>query len=202
MRLRWAGLLLFMVALGAVSGCGTLSALTEIEDALEEDGFFDVSLNLDVVNGVDTAEVTATSHRTLDDVEAIERAAEIVWREFDRRVDAVEVDVGAAADAFGRDELERRFGPRPAGLDDESLGDDVRRIGIGVVIALAVGGLLCAGLVILIVVLLVRSRRKRGPPPYPPGYGPPPHGAPAPVPPGYGQPHPQSYGQPPPPPGR
>ncbi len=184
-RLRRAALLL-AVGLGLIllSGCGTLSALTEVEDALEDDGFFDVNLNLDVVNGVDTAEVTATSHRTLDDVDAVDRAAEIVWLEFDRQVDAVEVDVGAAADAFSRADLERRFGPRPAGLDDESLGDDLRRIGLWVVVALAAGALLCAGLVILVVVLLVRSRRRRGPPPAQP------------------QPYPQGYGQPPPPPGR
>lgn len=174
------GLLLAMVAVVATS-CGVISAITDTQSALEDEGFDNVSVSFQDTNGRTTVEVDADQPSDTDSTsDAQKQAAEVVWTEFPRRLDSVDVTIDGDGERFSRSELEDMFGDRPDGLDDKDITDDARNIGIGVVIALGVGALLCIGLIVLIIVLVSRSRKKKraqqqqfGPPQ---GYGGPPPG--------------------------
>ncbi len=170
-------------------GCGTISAFVDLQSALQEAGFTDITVNIDQASGPETLLVAADAPSTMSPEEADERAARIAWTQFPRRFERLRLQLDGRDQTSTRAELERRFGPRPADLDDEELGDDVRRMGVGVLVGLAIGGVLCVGLVILVVVLVVRSQRRSrsAPPPWAPSYG----AGPPPAP-GYGPPPPPS----------
>ncbi|MBA3302664.1 MAG: hypothetical protein H0U26_02185 [Acidimicrobiia bacterium] len=188
------------VALAAlvVAACGTIGAFLDLQEALEGEGFSDVSVNLGSGDGL---AISGRAPSSLDRTEAENRAAEIAWTEFPRRFDTLTVELNGGSRAFDRQELEAQFGPRPAGLDDKELEDDVRNISVGLIIALVAGAVLCLGLIILVVVLVRRSGRKKrerfaaaypgygqagGYPPPGGGYGGPPPAAPPQQPPGWG----------------
>ncbi len=184
------------VAALLVAGCGTVRAFLDLQEALEEEGFTDVNVNVGVGDGL---LIEGRAPSDLDRREAEERAAEIAWTEFPRRLDSLTVELDGGSRVFSRGELEEQFGPRPSGLDDKDLEDDVRDFGVGLVIALVAGAVLCVGLIILAVVLVRRSGRKkreRFAAAYP-GYGPP-GGYPAPPGEGYGAPPPPAPPQQPP----
>jgi hypothetical protein len=182
------------------SGCGTISAFVDLQDELNNAGFSNVSVNVDSGTGGDTLKIDATRPPGTTLEEARTRAAQIAWETFPRRFNRLLLDIDGQTVSLSRDELQQQFGPRPARLDRKALEDDVRNLGIGVLIALAVGFVLCVGLIILIIVLVRRSGKKKraqqqqqwGPGGYgpPPGYGQPPYPGPAPG--QYGQP---PYGQ-------
>ncbi|MBI2710672.1 MAG: hypothetical protein HYX34_13425 [Actinobacteria bacterium] len=195
-------LLLLAAALvaAALTGCGAVQALTDLQSSLEGDGFTNVKVGVD---GSDTVTV-AVDPLAGDAAGSQTTAARVVWTTFPRRFGLLRVTVRAQSSrTYTRADLEQQFGPRPARLDDKRLGDELRRIAAGALIGLAVGAVLLIGLIILIVVLVRRSgKRKRlarahaagygygygyGQPGYgpPPGYGGP--AAPGP-PPGYGGP--------------
>jgi len=187
------------VAALLVAGCGTISAFVDLQDSLEAEGFSDVNVNLGSGDGL---LIEGRAPSGLARAEAEDRAAEIAWTEFPRRFDTLTVELNGGSRAFDRNELETQFGPRPSGLDDKQLEDDVRNIGVGVIIALVAGAVLCLGLIILVIVLVRRSGRKKRerfaaaypgyaqPGAYPPppggGYGAPPPPAPPQQPPGWG----------------
>lgn len=176
-------LLIPLVAVLAwLAGCGTVSAINDTEKALTDDGFRDVTISFAPTDiEIDRFQMSASRHQDLRGIEAVERAEEIVWNEFPRRFDRLEVRVGTESGAADRAELEARFGPRDPELDDKSIGDDVeegfRLFGIGAAIVAGLGVLSCIGVIVLIVVLVTRSSRKRReqwvwyPPPPPGGYG-------------------------------
>jgi hypothetical protein len=189
---RFAGVVLAGLLLLLVTSCGTISAFVDLSSDLSDAGFSDVNVNVDSNSGGDVLRIDATAPPGDTTEEARRKAAEIAWKTFPRRFESLQLDIGGTV-VLDRSQLEAEFGPRPAGLDDKALEDDVRNIGIGVLIALGIGFFLCVGLIILIIVLVRRSGKKKraqqqqqwgGP-----GYGQPPYGQP-----GYAQP--PQYGQP------
>ncbi len=204
------------VALVALASCGAIRAQVDLSSRLRRAGFDNVKVRTDETNGFST--VTVEAKRSGSSSDAQNEAAQVVWTKFPRRVDAVVVNIDGNEQRYTRSEMTNRFGPRPARLDDKSIADDVRSIGIGVIIALAIGGLVCVGLIVLIVLLVRNSRRKRraagpmypgypggpgyaggpGSPDPPPGYQPPGYQPPGYQPPGY---QPPGYPPPTPPPG-
>jgi hypothetical protein len=183
------------------SACGTISAFVDLDRELKDQGFRNVSVNVDSASGGDTLRVEADPPPGDTIEEATREAARITWTTFPRRFESLELHIGGVIQRLDRTQLTQMFGPRPAHLDDKALGDDIRRLGVGLLIALAAGFVLCVGLIVLIVVLVRRSskRKRMQQPPWGggPGYGypPPPYGQPPQ--PGYGQQWPPQQ-QPPP----
>jgi hypothetical protein len=178
------------------SSCGTISAFVDLDRELKDQGFRDVSVNVDTASGGDTLRIEADPPPGDTIEEATREAAHTAWTTFPRRFESLELRIGGVIQRLDRTQLTQMFGPRPAHLDDKALGDDIRRLGVGLLIALAAGFVLCVGLIVLIVVLVRRSskRKRMQQPPWGggPGYGypPPPYGQPP-----YGQQPP--YGAPP-----
>ena len=93
--------------------------------------------------------------------EAQRKAAEIAWTTFPRRFELLRLDIGGRPSSRTARSSSRSSGHATRGLDDKALEDDIRNLGIGVLIALAVGFVLCVGLIILIIVLVRRSGKKK-----------------------------------------
>ena len=176
------------------SGCGTVRAFVDLDKELKDQGFRHVSVNVDSSSGGDTLRIDADPPPGESVQAAAREAARVVWTMFPRRFESLLLHIGGVSVRFDRTQLTQMFGPRPAGLDDKALGDDIRRLGVGFLIALAAGLVLCVGLIVVVVLLVRRSsKRKRAQQPpwgggpgygYPqPPYGAPPYGAPPP----YGQ---------------
>jgi hypothetical protein len=154
-----------VVAVALLAGCdlatGTVRTATELRDA----GIRNPDLQYD--NGVARVEFDPAG----GPVEALRegnRAAEVIWRNLPFRVDRITVtargqDSLFAQRTYARADLEARFGPRPAGLD-QSPGDIARRV----LLWASIAGLLLLLVVVLIIVLVVRAVRRR-PPPQPAG---------------------------------
>jgi len=183
-----------VAAVALLAGCdlatGTVRTATELRDA----GIRNPDLQYD--NGVARVEFDPAG----GPAEALRegnRAAEVIWRNLPFRVDRITVtargqDSLFAQRTYARADLEARFGPRPAGLD-QSPGDIARRV----LLWASIAGLLLLLLVVLIIVLVVRAVRRR-PPPQPAGAWQQPPPAQPWGQPGYGQQPsaPPSWGQP------
>jgi len=144
------------------AGCGTISVFVDLQGDLEEAGFRSVAVNVDTGDKAgESLRIGADPPPGVEIQDAQDRGAEITWKTFSRRFDRVSVSISGTSRTYGRSELTEQFGPRPDGLDDTDLGDDVRRIGVGVVIALAVGAILCVGLIVTVVLLVRRFRKKK-----------------------------------------
>jgi hypothetical protein len=185
-------LVVVVAAVALLAGCdlatGTVRTATELRDA----GLRNPDLQYD--NGVARVEFDPAA-RPVEGLREQDRAAEVIWRNLPFRVDRITVtsrdqDSLFAQRTYPRAELEARFGPRPAGLD-QSPGDIARRV----LLWASIAGLLLLLIVVLIIVLVVRAVRRR-PPPRPAGAWQQPPAQPWGQP-GYGQP-PPGYGQPPP----
>jgi hypothetical protein len=212
---RFATVVLAAMILVFAAGCGTIGAFVDLQENLQDAGFSDVNVNVDSDSGGDVLRIEATGPPGDTPAEAQQKAAEIAWTTFPRRFELLRLDIGGQSVTLNRAQLEQEFGARDPDLDDKELEDDVRNLGIGLLIALAVGFVLCVGLIILIIVLVRRSGKKKraqqqqqwggpggpgyGQPQYPQLYGQPPQPQPPPQqqPPGWGPPPGQ---QPPPPP--
>jgi hypothetical protein len=154
-----------VAAVALLAGCdlatGTVRTATELGDA----GIRNPNLQYD--NGVARVEFDPAPG-SVEGLREQERAAEVVWRNLPFRVDRITVasrdqDSLFAQRTYPRAELEARFGPRPAGLD-QSPGDIARRV----LLWAGIAGLLLLLIVVLIIVLVVRAVRRR-PPPQPAG---------------------------------
>lgn len=178
-----------LVVLGACSTIGSLSGL--IED-LQDEGFTDVSANVDT-SDTSVLVVSADPPGATDVEEAQDQAAEIVWTRFPRRFEGLRVSIDGDRQEWTYAELEEELGARPAGLDDADLQGDFDRLAVYVVVGALVTGGVGLAAVGLIVLVVVRNRRKAPPPtriqPWmppgvPTGPTPPPRGwTPAPTPP-------------------
>ncbi len=185
------------VLLGAVAAlllaasCGTIRTLVDLDNDLKAAGFSDLHVNTNESNGFSTVTVRASSGPSPS------RAAEVVWKKFPRRVDSVVVELNSQSTFFSRSEMRDRFGPRPAGYDDKTIGSDVRSGVVTFLLVLFAVFVVGGGIIAFIVLKVHSNKRKRriaaGGYPNPPQWGPPP-GA-------WGQPpQPGPWGQPQPPP--
>lgn len=157
-RRAGAVIVLAAVVLLAVSGCGTIRAFTDLQGELDKAGFEDI---LVTVGGDPVALVVKVSSPDERGVETAQgQVARIAWTTFPRKFEEIKITVDGNDTTFTRAELRTRFGPRPSGLDDDQIEDDITRVGVGGLIALLVGAVLCAGLAVLIGVLLWRRRSR------------------------------------------
>jgi hypothetical protein len=174
--LALAGLLL-------LAGCTTVRGLIDTEDALRRAGYTDVDVGFDSANGFDQVKATVRPPSTEGGADGqAEGAAQVVWTTFPLRFDLVRVALlgefegSTSAFTYTYGEMAEMFGPRPPGLDDKELGDEVVKAGVGIAVVLVVGGLVFLAAVVLAIVLGVRASRRRTsvtPPPWPPVIGPP-----------------------------
>jgi hypothetical protein len=177
----------FTIGLGLVVGgllllaaCTTIRGLIDTEEALQQAGFTDVEVDFSSDNGFDQVEIAVRPESTELVPEAeTEEAARVVWTNFPLRFDLLRIElVGAtfdgetpAATTYTYSEMAEIFGARPPGLDEKELSDDVVKAGVGVLVVLAVGGLLFTTAVVLAIIFGVRASRRRKsavPPPWPP----------------------------------
>ncbi len=202
-RGRAAGVLVaVLAALVLATSCSTIRILIDLDSDLKDAGYSDVHVHTNETNGYSVVRIEASGGPKP------ERAAEVVWKQFPRRVDQVVVTTNSQQQSFTRSEMRQRFGPRPSGYDDKSIDSDLRS---GVITALLIAGgvvVVVGGLILFIVLKVSSNKRKRriaaGGYPNPPRWNQPP-GAPqwgqAPQP--WGQQQPQWGQQPaPPPPGQ
>ncbi|HYI60414.1 MAG TPA: hypothetical protein VEW93_01265 [Acidimicrobiales bacterium] len=173
-----------LVALGLVllGACSTIRVFTDFGAVLRDAGFGDVTVTIDS-RGPSTLVVTASAPGGDTLTEAHDLAAELAWQRFPRRFEELRVTLDGERREHTRAQLEEAYGPRPAGLDETDLGDEVTRFGVTALVSVMVVGLVVMAGVAVAVVLVIRARRRRRPaqgdrpvdppPPWPPpGPGP------------------------------
>ncbi len=165
-------LCLIAVAAVLLSGCETATGYIGTLLELDQAGIDNPSIS----NSGD--QVILAYDSTVSQSELVEeenRAAEVIWRHLPLRFSTLEVDprrdLGVPR-VYSREELEGRFGPRPARLD-KGQGDierDLRNTWRNVLRALVVAVVALLVLVALVIVLVVRAVRKRPPAAPPAGW--------------------------------
>jgi len=165
----WAGVFLVLTVVLA-GACNTTKGLFDADLALRRDGFSGVTVSFRSTDGQERVIVRASSgpvEKGNVDVEA----ARVIWTTFPFRFDQIEVKVGGTPTrVFFPVDLQRQFGPRPAGYDDHTIKSDVVHSARTIGLVVGVLGLIVVAGVVLTIVLVVRHRRKRPPQPW---YGPP-----------------------------
>lgn len=152
------GLVAALAVIFCLAGCGAVSALLDTQRALRDAGYSG-GLNVNDTNGFSTATADVTSTKESADPDEV---ATIVWRTYPRRIDSIDVILNGDPSApYARSAMLELAGPRPAGYDDKTFGDDAKGVVIGAVIGIGVGFVALLAIVVLIVVLVVRNRRKR-----------------------------------------
>ncbi len=204
------GVAVLVVALGLLlASCSSFGGAVDTEDALADAGFSDTSVDFSTSDGFDELDVTVDPGFLEGDGDSLaELVAGVVWTNFPLQFDDLRIvltgDFGDYETYYTYDELYELFGPRPAGFDERSIGDDFARSGLIVAVVVGVGLLVFVAVAVLAVILIVRARKRRGdtqPPSWPPRSGasqwppgPPPQQVPY-------QPQPHPYRPPPPPAG-
>jgi len=179
-RPRGKGLAAIAALALVLAGCGLVKGTISTVRALQSAGFSSARIK---TGDQDVFEVKVRKD-TEDLPAAATEAAGVVWRKLPLRIERLEVTCengfgGKGTFAADRAQLEERFGTRDPDLDRGFQTGDARTIAI-VLGVLVVAGLLVLGGIVVLVVVLVRRNRQRnpppGPPPFsqapPPGYGP------------------------------
>ncbi len=162
-RRRGAALLVVVAALVAVlAACGTVQAFSDLDGALEDAGFSKVGVNVAAGDPV-TLTVSADSPAGTSTEEAQDQAAEVVWTTFPRSFDDVRITIDGESRTLTSEELQERFGDRPAGLVEGDLSDDVSRLSIGLVVGVLLAGVVVVGTGGVVALLVVRHRRRTAP---------------------------------------
>lgn len=177
---RPARIVLLLIALGVLTvlpgGCSQLKAAQQTGQALARAGYKQagVNINTNVLNGQSSQTVVQVHYasRASDDAALgaeQDKAAQIVWENAPVRLSAVMVTaithqvgvpgVGGAQTsrgrAYSREELASKYGPRPAGLDNQSAS------GVPPVVANLLAVLVLVGVVAVVVFLVVLAFRRR-----------------------------------------
>lgn len=191
--MRRRSYVLVALLLALLAGCG-FKDIVDLQDELQDAGYDVQRVFVSTSNGLDVVEVTWDSKATTQQGVRDEGTgiARIVWERARFRVDGVSlVATGIDVPGMGRYEqgridragLERDFGPRRPGLDDQSV---FRKLIVFAVVAVLLG----IASIVLIVVLVKRTKRRNqgppgawGPPPPPGAWGRPPAAPPPPAPP-------------------
>jgi hypothetical protein len=165
----WAAVLV-VVAVVLAGACNTTKGLFNADLALRRDGFGGVNVSFRSTNGEERVLVRASSGPVeKGDVDL--EAARVIWTTFPFRFDQIEVKVGSSpVRVFFPVDLERQFGPRPAGYDDHTIKYDVVHSARTIGLIVGIAGLIVVAGVVLTIVVVVRHRRMRPPQPW---YGPP-----------------------------
>ena len=153
-------LLLIVLAAVGLSSCAAVQGVVDTRSALERAGYERPEVRLKTAGDYDFV----TVEYDVGDANQVD-AARIVWQALPLRFDYVTVE----GVRFTRQDLEQRYGPRPAGLDDRTISDELARAGHQVVVAAVAGalGLVVAAGVIGFVAWTVRRRRAQA---FPPGW--------------------------------
>jgi len=142
------------------TGCGTVQAFADLTEALQDEGFSQVQVN---VAGGDPVSLTVRADAPPGDStdDGHRTAAELVWDRFPRRFEQARFTIDGDRRVVTRAQLQDRFGDRPGRLDEQGdLADDINRIGFGLVLSLLLGGVLLVAVVAVVTLVVVRSRRR------------------------------------------
>lgn len=177
---RARGVAVLVLALGLLlASCSSFDGAVDTENALSDNGFSQVSVDFRTSEGFDELEVTADPGSLEGDGDSLsELVAGVVWTNFPLQFDDARIvltgDFEGYETFYTYDELYELFGPRPAGFDERSIGDDFARSGLIVAVVVGVGLLVFVAVAVVAIILIVRARKRRGPtlpPPWPPRSG-------------------------------
>jgi hypothetical protein len=166
-----------MATLVLLAGCSStgessefLQGLASVRSKLVAAGFDDAGVHAGRRHyveqpeaSVDFVTVVLMHDDSMDGDTARKTAATVVWNELPMRFDILTIEYQGEVRNIEYDWLEGELGPRPAGLDDKSVGDHLAGVGnaLAVVGVAAAMTLLIAAAVIVVVVR--RNRRKKAP---------------------------------------
>jgi hypothetical protein len=154
-----AALAAALVTAVAAAGCGAITELIRLQERIEDAGYdVDGVFHDDFSSGTSQVEVDARTGDGEAPPDGQLEIAEIIWTTYPRRFDTVFVELDSDQALFTRGELQERFGPRAASLDERGFGDDVAG---GVRVVAWYGLVVLIGGVIAIVTTLVVLRRRR-----------------------------------------
>ena len=164
----WALLACMAAALLLVS-CAGIDAELDLEDKLVDRGFTKVRAEGHEDEGDGHLEISATV--AAEGEQAVSRrmaeASRLAWTTFPYRFDRMRVVLhhggSTSRQVLPATDLQAQYGPRPAHLDDRSVSDEQRRIGLWGAVMIAAALLVVVGVAVLVVVLVRRSRRRRPP---------------------------------------
>ena len=179
-RAAGPGVAVLVLALGLLlASCSSFGGAVDTQDALADAGFSDGERRLQLLRRFRRAgghrrpgasggrrglAGRAGRGRGLDELPAAVRRPRIV----------LTGDFEGYETFYTYDELYELFGPRPAGFDERSIGDDFARSGLIAAVVIGVGLLVFVAVAVVAVILIVRARKRRGttlPPPWPPRSG-------------------------------
>ncbi|MEA2843250.1 MAG: hypothetical protein QOJ69_921 [Actinomycetota bacterium] len=171
------GVLAIVLVLGVLTSCSSATGAYDTTQAMLDAGFADASVDFNSSDGFDEVHVTADPGYLERDGDSLaETAAGVVWTNFPLQFDDLQVTLTGPLEGFETfftyDELYELFGPRPAGFDERSIGDDFARTGLVAAIFVGGGLLLFVAVAAVTIVLIVRASRRRKampPPSWPPG---------------------------------
>ena len=141
----------------ALAGCSLVSGLVRTTDALQSAGYPDASVGYPTNGG--SAVTVQVDRRPDGGTVGAQTAgvASVVWQNLPGSFTTLTVEVrGLGAATFTHAGLERSFGPRPSGLDDQTVAAEVSHQGTFVLLGLVAVVILVA----LAVVVLWRSVRR------------------------------------------
>ena len=179
-RLRARGVAVLVLALGLLlASCSSFGGAVDTQDALADNGFSEASVDFSSSDGFDELEVTVDPGGLEGDGDSLaELTAGVAWTNFPLQFDDLRIvltgDFEGYETFYTYDELYELFGPRPAGFDERSIGDDFARSGLIAAVVIGVGLLVFVAVTVVAVILIVRARKRRGttlPPPWPPRSG-------------------------------
>ena len=144
-----------VVALGTLLiSCSSIGGLIDTEEALGDAGFSDTSVDFSTSDGFDELDVAVDPGFLEGDGDSLaELAAGVVWTNFPLQFDDLRIvltgDFEGYETFYTYDELYELFGPRPAGFDERSIGDDFARSGLIVAVVVGVGLLVFVAVAVL-----------------------------------------------------
>jgi hypothetical protein len=144
-----------------LAGCSSYSELAQIRSELMALGFDDAGVHVRHFEGTklseDRVEVVLVGD-PMDQAAAREAAATLIWNELPMRFDRLLIEHQGVVTVVSYAELETQLGPRPAGMDDQSV---IALLGAEIGAFFAVLGIILVVAMVPVSVLIRRSRRRR-----------------------------------------
>jgi hypothetical protein len=140
-----------------LAGCSLVSGIVHTEQGLSNAGFGGAKVGFSTTNGqtVVTASVNDRGGSVRSQAQDV---AQVVWQNFPGRFDLLQVTVnGRGTVTYSHAQLAANLGPRPDGLDDKTVGQQLASAAIIVVVVVV----LVLAVALVVILLLVRASRRR-----------------------------------------
>lgn len=156
------GAALVLVALGltlALSGCATINALVDTQQALRDAGYQSVHVSFSTSSSVDKLKVSVKVPAVPAEADTLS-VASVVWHKFHEHFELLDVTVhgteASVSHEYAFDELVSELGARNPSWDKTSITTGTRELGEAII-----GTLVGIGVVIAVVAIVVSRRNRR-----------------------------------------